>query len=56
MYMLLVGCSNGLCEPPLFDDDAVINMELAGPLSTLMSARQDHEDLAFLLWVGGSDF
>lgn len=56
MYMLLIGCSTGMCEPLLFDDDAVIDMELAGPLSTLMSARQDREEYPFLLRVGDSDF
>jgi hypothetical protein len=54
--ILLICYGNALCETRLFDDNALLEVELAGPLATLMSAPQDRNELPFSLRVGGSDF
>lgn len=56
LYVLLIGPGSALFATPLFDDDAVIDATLAGPLAALMSSRQDLEELQFRLHAVGSDF
>jgi hypothetical protein len=56
LYVLLVAPGSALFATPLFNDDAVIDATLAGPLAALMGSKQVPDELPFRLHAGGSDF
>lgn len=56
LAMVLLAFAFHAKASPLFDDEAVLEFSLSGPLSTLIDNKADKAELPFVLSVGGVEY
>lgn len=55
MLLLLMGACTRAGASPLFDDQAALEVELVGPIRSLLRNKEDRQEFPFVLRVGGRE-